>query len=138
LDILIGERSINLGGHYLEYDAYYFDADKYAGLTCGQALREILRQWAAALAGLEDGQTLFLPFSLDDEWVECLRVRRRGENIAYQHVWVSENGWALDVSDLSDFMSSAPEVWKESPETVGEVEKAEFISAVLNAKVAAA
>jgi hypothetical protein len=138
MDILIGERSMNLGGHRLDYDAYYFGTDGYAGLTCGEALKEILRQWADALAGLGDGQTVFLPFSLDDEWVECLRVTQCGEDVAYQHVWVRVNGWALDVSDLSDFMSSAPEVWKESPETMGEVKKSEFITAVLDARVAAA
>jgi hypothetical protein len=66
------------------------------------------------------------------------RAKKHLVKLGYQHVWVSENGWALDASDLSGFMSSAPHVWKESPETIGEVGKSGFISSLLNAKVAAA
>jgi hypothetical protein len=115
MDIQIDEKSMRLGEHRLEYDAYYFDPDEYAELSSGEVLREILRQWAAALAGLKDGQTIFLPFSLDDEWVECLKVTRHG-----------------------DRLTSTQQIRKETPEAFGEWDKEEFISALLNAKVTAA
>jgi len=138
MDIQVDDHCMILGGHSLSYSAYYFDVDKYAALPSGEILKEIFVQWANALTNIGNGQSIFLPFSLDDEWVECLQVTQHGEKLTYQYVRVSENGWALDVTDLSEFMASAHHVRKVMPEIAGECEKSEFISALLNAKVSAA
>jgi hypothetical protein len=138
MEIQIDEKCMKIGEYSFRYDAYHFDADEYADLSSGEVLIKILAQWAKALSDIRDGDTIFLPFSLDDEWVECFKVTQLGDRLNSKYVWVNENGYALDVSNLSDFMATTHEIWKESPEVFGEWDKEEFRSALLNAKVTAA
>jgi len=135
MEIQIDSKRLKIGEHRVKYSAYYFDVEEYTDLSEAAALKEILVQWAGALSNLDNGRTLFLPFSLDDEWIECFKASESGERITLKYVWVSEGGWSVDVSDLGEFMTSEHEIHKELPEVFGEYRKEDFILALLNARV---
>lgn len=136
MNIQINNKSIKLGSQSLIYDSYYFDSEEYKSLTNGAVLKEILAQWARALIALaNENRTLFLPFNLEDEWIECFKATQNGGKIIFKHVWVNENGWTLNVSDLSSFITLPHETFKESPEVFAEYNKEEIISALINARV---
>ncbi len=131
MEIQIDSKRLKIGEHSVKYSAYYFDVEEYNDLSEAAALKEILVQWAGALTNLDNGRALFLPFSLDDEWIECFKASQSGERITLKHVWVSEDGWSVDVSDLGEFMTSEHEIRKELPEVFGEYRKEDFILALL-------
>jgi hypothetical protein len=136
MHIEIDDRHLKFDDQCLTYSSYYFDKEEYEHLTNGEVLKKIFVQWAEALARLdnEDGM-LFLPFNLDDEWVDCFKVICRNGKLLFKNVRVDENGWALDVRDLNSFMTSSHKVLKESNQTYGEHDKEEVIKAVSEAKV---
>ena len=136
MNIKIDERRLKIGEYPLEYDAYYFDADEYAGLSNSEVLEGILAQWAEAISGSAGGRTLYLPFSFDDEYVECVEVDMADNKVGLRYVWVRENGYAVDVANLGAFLATSHEITSTSPNLpLGVYSKGEFISALLNPTV---
>ena len=139
MNIQIDEKSLIIAGQRFPYDAYYFEAEEYEHLSCPAILKAILAQWAEALANSDDrNASLFLPFSFDDEEVDCFRARVDGDKVVLSYAQVWENGYALNVADLNEFMRSEYQILEESPEILGAFTKRELISALLNAEVVAA
>lgn len=96
--IQIDNKNIRLGDHCFAYSAYYFDGKARAELTSADALKKFLVQWKrAVIENLGSECVLFLPFSLEDEWVECFKAKLSGEKLSLTHVVVAENGWALPI-----------------------------------------
>ena len=56
MDIQVDENMLRLGEHILLYDGYYFGVAGYTEVPNSQVLSGMLRQWAAALTHLADGQ----------------------------------------------------------------------------------
>ena len=136
MNIHIDERTLKIEGHPLEYDAYYFDADEYAGLSNSEVLKVLLSQWAKAISESAAGQMLYLPFSFDDEYVECVEADVAGDKVSLRHVWVRENGYAVDVVNLSAFMATSHEINSMSPNRpLGVYGREELVSALLNPTV---
>lgn len=131
----IDEGQIILGEQTIRYDPYYVDivAEEQAS-NRSAIMQQVLAQWAEAVAGLnQEGQTLFLPYSLDDEWTECFEARLQGHHVVLWCVQVAFNGYSVELNNLSQFMHGAPEVRKKHPENFGQYQQAELVSALRKA-----
>jgi len=113
--IQIDNKNVRLGDHCFAYSAYYLiGKTARATLTSADALKKFLVQWKrAVLENLGSECVLFLPFNLEDEWVECFKAKLSGGKLSLTHVVVAENGWALPIEDLNRFILSAHEILKE-------------------------
>jgi len=136
MNIHIDESRLKIEEYSLEYDAYYFDVDDYDGLSNSEVLKRLLSQWAESISESAAGRTLYLPFSLDDEYVECVEADVAGDKVGLRHIWVRENGYAVDVVNLGAFLATSYEIKSMSPNhPLGVYGKEELISALLNPTV---
>ena len=86
-----------------------------------------------ALETLGENGAVFLPYSLDDESVECVEATRIGEEIVLRCVNVATNGYSLALDDLSDFMLSRQELVEfRYPAIFGQYDRQEIISSMRN------
>jgi hypothetical protein len=135
MEVEIDYQRIRIGDQGLVYYPYYFDiwGEKEADKL--NVLKSVLSQWASALKELRDGDApLYLPYSLDDETVNCIKATRKGKNIILRCVVVGANGYQLDLDDLASFMRSEQVVEEESPEIFGEYAANEIIKALQEAR----
>lgn len=137
--VQIKDEQIIIGEEVLPFYGYYFaiEADR-KDQPWLMVVKDVLSQWAAAIATLEDNQVAYLPYSLEDEWVECIETKRRGENIIFRCVDVAGNGYSLVLDDLKEFMLSRQKLdnFRDHPEMFGEYNRQEIISALKNAEIA--
>ena len=136
MKIEVDNKGFSIDGHRVIYDLYYFDSEQYVAPTRAAAFKKILVKWAKVLRESKAGSDpLFLPFAPDDQWTECLRAVQHDNRIVLRYVRVSENGWAIDVNRLEDFMTAEHAVEKEDPEELGNYDKDEFLAALIDAQV---
>lgn len=136
MKIEVDNKGFSIDGHRVIYDLYYFDSEQYDAPTLADTFKKILVMWANVLReSTAESGPLFLPFALDDEWTECLRAVQHDNRIVLRYVRVSENGWAIDVDRLEDFMTAEHVVEKEDPEELGNYDKDEFLAALIDAQV---
>jgi hypothetical protein len=133
--IQIDSNNVRLGDHCFAYSAYYLDGKRAAAtLTSAEALKEFLVQWKrAVLENLGSECVLFLPFNLEDEWVECFKAKLNGGKLSLTHVVVADTGWALPIENLNRFILSSHEILRESDELFGLLGVQEFIEALSGA-----
>lgn len=137
MSVQIDRYRITLFGDSLRYDPYYLDlaAEEFKTDTAA-ILKGLMQQWAEALMnGAFEGKPIYLPYSLDDEWVECLEAQVEGERVVTKCVHVGVNGYAVDLFNLSQFATSVHKIDKEYPETFGVYRRSELVSALRNAKI---
>ena len=135
--VIIGDKYISFDDNTLSYYPYYFGIYDYEA-DHRLAVKSVLKQWASAIASLrEPEQEAYLPYSLDDESCQALRARVFEGGVILTDVVVDENGYALNLDDLSDFMHSKPNVI-EAEEVFGIYPVEEFVRGLENAEVAAA
>lgn len=132
--IVIGKQSLSFYGYYFDIEAHQ---DESSALT---VMKKVLSQWAAALEALKDNAVAFLPYNLEDEWVECLEATRTGETILMRCVDVAANGYSLALDDLWGFMMSPQQLVdiRFHPGILDEYDREKIIAALRNAEVAAA
>lgn len=136
MEISITNTSIRFGDQVLEYETYYLDNESYANLSNAAIIKKIIAQWVTAIKELNGTiREVYLPYSFDDEWVECFRVTSTDGKLIFRQVWVRENGWAVDISDLREFIRSTHDIRKMFPNAFGTYDKDEIIKALLNAEV---
>ena len=148
MKVEIESNRINIGENSLEYYAYYFaiwaDHNKF---DHRQIVRNALSQWAAALSALASGlyPAVYLPYNLEDQDCKFLKAEIDGEDIILTDLLVRDDGYAMDLDDLSDRIYSAPEIimnftdinGKEhdtSPKFFGRYKAKELIQALNDAK----
>ena len=137
MKVVIGDEFISFGEDTLSYYPYYFGIHNHEA-DHRLAVKSVLRQWASAIASLRDPeQEVYLPYSLDDESCRALRARMFEGNVVLTDVVVSENGYSIDLDDLSSFMHSKPDVY-EAEEVFGIYPAGEFMSGLVDAELAAA
>ena len=136
MKIVVDDKGFDIDGHRLIYDLYYFESEQYDAPTLAATFKKILNKWANVLreSTIETGD-LFLPYALDDEWTECLKAVQHDNRIILRCTRVAENGWAINVSHLEEFMTSTHVVDKEANEVFGDYDKDEFIAALINAQI---
>jgi len=136
--IEIDEKEISFGNQKLVYDLYHLDFphyEKYRAPTVGGVFKNIVFEWVKALDSPTLDQPLFLPYAFDDEWVDCLKALEQCDKVIFKLVRIDENGWAVNFSDLNEFITSPHKICQESAEIFGEYNKDEILAALLNARV---
>jgi hypothetical protein len=136
MKIVVDNKGFNIDGQRLIYDLYYFDSEQYHAPTLAATFKKILVKWANVLrVSNADIGPLFLLFAPDDQGTECLKAVQHENRVVLRHVWVAVSGYQIDFEQIEDFMTSTHIVKKEDPEELGNYDKDDFISALINAQV---
>jgi hypothetical protein len=135
MNVQVDEQLITLDGQRLRYDPYYVDlAAREKGRNRIDVVRSMLAQWASALANLSsEDQILFLPYSLDDELIECLAAQLKGDQIILRCVEVMAGGCMISLRDFHSFIHASHETWKEYPKALLQCPKEELVAALRSA-----
>jgi hypothetical protein len=134
--INLDDQNITIAGHRFAYGIYYFDSDEFAGLRPSEVMLKILEEWRRALIeNTGDGRTFFLPFELDDEWVECIMATSEDNTLKLRHVWANENGYSVPTDDLVSFIVAPHEIRRDLGE-LGQYSRQELILALSNPEIA--
>lgn len=129
--IEVDDEKLTIAGRSFAYSAYYFEFRDVSDLTSAKALKLVLGQWKKVL--MESPGTdriLFLPYSLEDEWVECFKATLSGEMVSLTETYVDENGWAVRIDDLRNFMLSPHDILQESSTPCASLPTRELIEAL--------
>jgi hypothetical protein len=137
MTVTITEEAIDIDGGQVRYYPYYIDQhwneqaeDRLV------VMRKIVAQWADELARAKDGQKLYLPYSLDDQEVECFEAQLQGNEITLRCVEIHWNGYSMVLDEIGDFITYSPhEFWNERPELFGKYSKHHLIQALRNAEI---
>jgi len=139
LEIVIESTRIRIGPDAVPYDGYYFGFSDGPESSVEHVLRRVLAQWADAVERLTNTEsTVYLPFSLDDEWVEAFRARLTVHQVSLRCVRVAKNGYMVNVDDLKDFMQEAHRIEHEEPKDFGSYARTDFVAALRNVRIDAA
>jgi hypothetical protein len=103
-------------------------------------MKNLRAQWAKALEVLDDKDAAFLPYNLEDEWVECLKATRNGERIKLSCVNVAANGWSLALDDVQEFMLKPQTLVEDDSDRpiFGEYNRQEIITSLRDAQIGSA
>ncbi len=136
MNVKIREEEIVINDKSLRYYPYYFNRHwQDEGLSGPALVKKVLSQWAEALIKMDEDESVFLPHSLEDEWVECLRANLSGERVVLRCVWVNWSGHSVDLDDISEFMFYEHEVVKEYSDVFGEYDRKELAAALQGAEI---
>ena len=120
----------------LPYDPYYFAITaRHTKTGWDSVVKDVLRQWAEELLWQAAGETLYLPFGIYDQCLQCLMADLSKGQVALRCVWLNIEGFKLDLSDLGAFMSRNHEVYEASPEILGTFRRTELIAGLKEAKL---
>jgi hypothetical protein len=137
VQIIVDDENIAIAGSRFAYGVYYFDSEEFAGLRPSEVMVKILEQWRTALfENPGDGRTFFLPFELDDEWVECIMATSQGDVLTLRHVWANENGYSVSTDDLVSFIMAPHEIRRDFGE-LGKYSRYELIAALSTPEIQA-
>jgi hypothetical protein len=95
-------------------------------------MQKIVAQWADELTRAKDGQKLYLPYSLDDQDVECFEAQVHGNDVKLRCVEVNWNGYSMA---LDDFITHPHELWSARAELFATYPKQDFIDALSSAEL---
>ncbi len=115
MKVQIENEQLKIGENSLEYYPYYFsiwkDKDEFDHRP---TVKNVLTQWATALTALCSGlyPAVYLPYYLDDQSCQYLKAELEGEDIVFSDLLVRDDGYAMDLDDLSDRMYSEPDIVK--------------------------
>jgi hypothetical protein len=102
-------------------------------------VKEVLSQWASAIARLGGGvSAVYLPYYLDDETCKVLEAVPAGDDVVLTSLTIWENAYALDLSDLEDFMVAEPHIIERSSKEFGRFRREEIIPALGSAVISGA
>lgn len=131
-------ETLTVYGQALSYDPYYFAIAaeyNYTGTEWDGVVKDVLRQWAEGLLGMADGGTLYLPFGIYDQCLQCMEADLIGEAVALRCVWLDIGGYSLNLPDLSEFMGGRHKVNKASPKSLGSFPRVELVAGLRKAKL---
>lgn len=150
MKVIIGQEQICIGLDCVRYYPFYFrswaeDERKVNSINSMDVMKSVLQQWADTLAGMGIAYNkLFLPYSLDDETVECFMATTQSPPITFscditlRCVVVEENGYSLDLSNLYKFMTTHKTIFEEFPSNFGVYDKDELVQGLSNAEIISA
>lgn len=137
MKVTITEEAIEINGGRVRYYPYYIDQhwneqadDRLV------TMRKIVTQWADALARAKDRQKLYLPYSLNDQEIECFEAVTEGDEVTLRCVEVHWSGYSMVLDELGEFMTYCPhEFLSERPDLFGRYPKRDLIEALRRAEL---
>ncbi|TGK10143.1 hypothetical protein EHO58_01590 [Leptospira selangorensis] len=127
MNISFDNERINIGEDSLRYDSYYLDDDGRLHTN----MRNLLRQWYIILSSLIEREVAYLPYSIADESVSCLKVEKNKDSLSLRCVTIVYPGYAISLDDLVLFARSTEhEICHEFPQYFGVFQFSEFINAL--------
>ena len=148
MKVIIEQERICIGSDCVRYYPFYFkswaeDHQRNAGsINSMDVMNTVLQQWADTLAGMGIAYNkLFLPYSLDDESIECFKATAKSPpithscNVTLRCVVVEGNGYSLDLSNLYKFMTTQQTVFEVYPSDFGVYDKDELVQGLSDAKI---
>ena len=110
MQVLIENERILIDRNVLEYYPYYFSIWR-EGSDHRLTVKSVLSQWATALDTLPSRKDpVYLPYYLDDQTCRYLKAELDGEDVVLTDLLVRDDGWDVNLDDLSTRLYSAPEV----------------------------
>lgn len=76
-----------------------------------------------------------LPYSPNDQEVECFEAVLQGDEVTLRCVEVNWNGYDMDLEDLKDFITHHHELWSARAELFAIYPKHDFIAALSSAEL---
>lgn len=104
---------IRLGDREVVGDSYYFSLDDayrpddQSDEKVQELFARLLASCAARVENLEEGESAYLPFDFQDEWLGCVRCLRQGGHFSLALGELDENGYAVLPSEPAEVFSSA-------------------------------
>lgn len=143
MEVVVEKQQLVFDGHALEYYAYYFKIWN-ENVDHRITVKKVLDQWASALESLGENRVVFLPYYLDDQMSKALKAELVGKDIRLVITRVDYDGWAFNLDDLSEFMSSSSYETpnerlyeSEHPKHFGSYPSVDLVKALRRAQIAA-
>lgn len=126
MNIFVEQEHIRIGDKSLEYYPYYFSIwDENVDYRV--TVKNVLTQWASALTHLlKTGRHVYLPYYLDDQGSNALKASIEEDKVVLTSVLVAYDGWAFDLNDLSEFMTSEQRVIEDLKDIHGDIVRTTF------------
>ena len=146
--VAIEQERILIDEKVLNYYPYYFAIWK-DGIDHRLVAKKVLSQWASAIETLETGrEAVYLPYYLNDQICRFLKAEADDSEVVLTSLDVYEDGWAIDLDDISREMYSTPRIAESffdvhgrfhdnSPELLGRFNASELIEALRAAEIRA-
>jgi hypothetical protein len=134
MTVIITREKIEIDDEGVSYYPYYFD--QWWNTEAEDRLvvvKKVLAQWADGIAQSAENCTLYLPYSLNDEEIECFEARVHGDEVVFRCVGVNWNGYSVDLDDLGEFIAHPHELGSEKPENFGTYNKNALVDALRKA-----
>ena len=93
MQIQVTDSSLTFDGISVRYEHRYLPR---------AVLLDVLREWGRRLTTERAGQTIYLPFSVDDEFIEVFEVEPNGEQISLRLVKLDGIGYVAGVDAVSE------------------------------------
>jgi len=135
--ITIDNKGFTFGNQRFIYNLYFIEDDsEFLAPTFGGTFKKIVNKWAEVLQTIsKERSVMYLPFDPDDQWTDALKAALVATKIEFNWVRLAVGGWGVFDYDLTGFITSAHKIDEESEEILGEFDKNEIVSALINAKV---
>ena len=147
LAIVIERKHIRIGPDVVPYDSYYFgvwDAQIRKGLRPASdpnlpVEHRVIAQWADAIERLAISQpTVYLPFSLHDEYVEAFSAHLTDSNVALRWVDLKVNGFSINLDNIYGFGQFDHPRIEQHRKDLGTYERSDLIAGLRSARFDAA
>ena len=127
------DKRIYIFDSNVEFDPYYFAiASENGDVGYHGFMKRVFHQWAQALIETE-GETLYFPFGIYDQCVECFNVTVIDERVVLKRVWFLIEGYTLNLQNLRDFIRGDHKIGASSP-VFGEYDRTDLIKALVQAE----
>src|ERR1051325_11478606 len=96
---------LTFGGSVWRCDSYYLGLDggvlpeRTDAAKVRAVLRALLEKWRAAISGLANGDTAYLPYDFSDQCTAWLACELADGALLVRHGWADVEGWSLSPSD---------------------------------------
>jgi hypothetical protein len=129
------DLTLQFAGQSHVCDSYYFVLDHFPTGVEGAGkvkavLRRLLQQWLTAVAGVQDGGMVYLPYDFSDQYTGWLRCERSADVVTVSLGWAEVEGYSFFPSDVGEYLAYLPGFRPSGPSVQAKV--MELIQAVRN------
>ena len=118
----------------LTFDTYYFGLaieplEDISDLK--NCLANFLNKWVIQINAMQNGQTVYLPIDISDQYTGCLKVVKHGDDVEIAYGTSYKEGWSVDIDNPTSYFNSITDFHSDIPKTLS-VKKEDFIKSIQN------